>query len=356
MHIRGLDVLRGLAIGLVILRHAWPGLFGSAGIVGVVTFFTLSGYLITGLLMRDVERRGRVDYRRFYRNRLLRLVPALIFFLLGVLLVTLWWDPTAQRASLWRSILIGLTYTANLPIDVGNDAITHLWTLATEEQFYLVWPFILTLGIRRHSLRRWVFASAGLIVVAMIVCLLVLSPNLERMYSLPTSWALAMVIGAAARIWSQRVERVLPSTVRWRAGIGLASLVGLIALSFVPDAKDSPYSYLLLGPLVALISVALITIWSDWVSLPTRALLPLVWLGKISYAAYLWNYAIAVWLHAAVDEWWVPLGGVISTIVMATVSWWAIEKPISQWRRRLDRRNTMAVPRSRSEGRAPRVF
>ena len=91
--IAGLDLIRGLAIALVLLRHAWPSTFAGGGIVGVVMFFALSGYLITGLLLSDIRRLGRVRYVRFYRNRALRLVPALVLMLGALDVVTLDLDP-----------------------------------------------------------------------------------------------------------------------------------------------------------------------------------------------------------------------------------------------------------------------
>lgn len=139
----GLDLLRGVAVALVLLRHALPEAAPGAGVVGVVMFFALSGHLITGVLVADRERGGRIRLARFYRRRATRLLPALVVVLAAVVVVTLVADPLGDRAELPRTVLVALTWTANLPFDQGSDAIFHLWTLATEEQFYLLWPALL---------------------------------------------------------------------------------------------------------------------------------------------------------------------------------------------------------------------
>jgi peptidoglycan/LPS O-acetylase OafA/YrhL len=116
MRLVGLDVLRGIAIALVMLRHAWPSVFGGAGIVGVVIFFTLSGYLITGVLMRDLDNVDRIRFGVFYRNRVFRLVPALLFVTGGgVLVVATWWNLSGDRGLVVQTTLVALTYTADIP-------------------------------------------------------------------------------------------------------------------------------------------------------------------------------------------------------------------------------------------------
>ncbi|WIB64145.1 acyltransferase [Curtobacterium sp. MCBD17_040] len=161
--VQGWDVLRGVAVGLVLLRHAWPSIFGGAGIVGVVMFFTLSGYLITGILWRDLERFGRIRYGHFYRNRAIRLVPSLIVVTVAVGTVAALFNLLDDRGSLVRTAAVAITYTADLPFDHGSAAIEHLWTLATEEQFYLVWPVLLVVAFRLQRVRTMLIVSAGAI-------------------------------------------------------------------------------------------------------------------------------------------------------------------------------------------------
>jgi hypothetical protein len=113
--IAGLDLLRGLAIALVMLRHALPDLAPGAGVVGVVMFFTVSGFLITGVLVDEHARTGRVNLRRFYRHRARRLVPALVALVFVVVLVTVALDPLGDRDDLVKTVVVALTWTGNLP-------------------------------------------------------------------------------------------------------------------------------------------------------------------------------------------------------------------------------------------------
>jgi len=334
--IEGLDLLRGIAIALVLIRHAWPEAIGTAGIVGVVSFFALSGYLITGLLMRDIRQNGRVRYGRFYRNRALRLVPPLVLALAFFAAYTLIVNPLDDRGDVARSVIVGLTYTMNIPFDHGSPALSHLWTLATEEQFYIVWPLLLALGVRWRKL-RWLVIGAA--VASLVVCgatIVLAAPSVGKVYTLPTSWAIAMIIGAAAKLGEARIERSLtPLRRTWAGALGLA---GLLGLSLLPEAKGSPATYLILAPAIAILTVALIMQLKTWGVLPSAWLRPMLALGTISYAAYLWNYPIVMWLGERPFE---PARAVLSivlTIVAATVSWWAVEVPAQKWKERLDKR------------------
>lgn len=338
--IQGLDALRGIAIGLVLLRHAWPGIFGGAGIVGVVMFFALSGYLITGLLVGDVRKHGRVRFGRFYWHRALRLVPPLLFMLAGFLIVTLTIDPASEHGTELRSVLVAMTYTMDIPFNHGAVSISHLWTLAIEEQFYLVWPFVIIVGLRLGWL-RWFVAVVGVVIyLACLGSLMVKSP--ADVYTWPTSWAVVMVIGAAARLGEDRILAVLGSIERRRV-VAAAGLVTLLALSFVPDVKEWAGSYLLLGPVIGAATIAMIMYARDFPRVG-RAAVPLVRLGAISYAAYLWNYPIVIWLASGdTPVGWEAVASLPLTIVAATVSLILVERPIARWRSRMDARRTVSA-------------
>jgi peptidoglycan/LPS O-acetylase OafA/YrhL len=349
--IQGLDALRGLAILLVLLRHAWPDTFGGAGIVGVVMFFALSGYLITGVLASDIRRNGRVRYGRFYRNRALRLIPALLFFLVGVVLVDGIGNLDGAHAELGHTIVAALTYTVDVPgLPHGSESISHLWTLANEEQFYFVWPVLLVLGIRFAKVRLVLIGAAGAIMLALVGSLVFAglsgsggassgglfdTSKFQDIYTWPTSWTIAMIIGAAAKLAENT-----GAADRFFARLGSpaatsAALVVLTLLIFVPDAKNSPLMYLLGGPAIAVATVALIVRLRH---LPDVAFLwrPLVALGTISYAAYLWNWPISVWIA---DVGFGPATSVVSlvlTVTAATASWYLVEKPFGRLKSRLD--------------------
>jgi peptidoglycan/LPS O-acetylase OafA/YrhL len=313
--IQGLDLLRGLAIGLVMLRHAAPDLAPGAGVVGVVIFFALSGYLITGLLHDELSRTGRVDLRRFYVRRARRLVPALLFLVAGVVVVTLTLDPLGDRDELARTVLVALTWTGNLPFGHASDATFHLWTLATEEQFYLLWPAVLTVGFAARRTGVALALSAAACVLACVVTVLWLSEAPDLAYALPTSWAVCFVIGAAARLFS---ERMRPA----------AELVLVDELSGRHFANQDQFSRRGAKRSLALLA------WQDWREVQHPALRPLVWLGTVSYAAYLWksyaaylwNYPLTLWLrpHLGVAA---GLAAAAGTLVLAAVSWRLVEQP-----------------------------
>lgn len=306
MRSEGLDLLRGIAVGLVMLRHALPDAFPGAGVVGVVMFFALSGYLITGVLEQ------RPPLREFYRRRVRRLVPPLLVLVAGVVLVTLVADPLGDRDELGWTVLWAVTWTGNLPFGHASDATFHLWTLATEEQFYLLWPATLLLLGRHRAL-----VVAGVVtVLACVATTWWLAEDPDLAYSLPTSWALCFVAGAAVRLHRDRL-----SVPAWAAP---AALVLLAVLSVVP-LRGHPLTYLAGGPAIAALTGVLILAWRTWTTV-TGPLAALVWLGTVSYAAYLWNYPLSLWLPA--------LPAVVLTLVAAALSWRYVEAPLQRRRQR----------------------
>ena len=335
--IDGLTVLRGVAIGLVVLRHAAPDVFGGAGIVGVTIFFALSGWLISGILLGEVERSGRVDFRRFYLNRVFRLYPALIVFVAVLALVGVLRDPLGQGPT-WRyAVPVALTYVADLPLGVWvGSASTHLWTLSVEEQFYLVWPLLVVLAFRRRHLRRTLGIAVLLCWLAAVLTVVVVGVTgrgTVAAYSLPTSWFVALAIGGLARA----VDRDRLVARLGRAPVVAAAVVVLALLCVGPELKGNPLTYLVGGPVIAVAAVVLVlaALRVDTVrGVPGRLLLGL---GTISYAVYLWNYAIVVWAEALFADrpaLLVRAGASAVSLGVATASWFLVERPVVRARRR----------------------
>jgi peptidoglycan/LPS O-acetylase OafA/YrhL len=330
--VAGLDVLRGVAILLVMLRHAVPGVFQGAGVVGVVVFFALSGYLITGVLQRDLAERGRVRFGHFYLRRAARLLPALLVLVAVFAAVTLLLDPIGDRDRLPATTAVLLTFTANLPIADISPAAFHAWTLATEEQFYLLWPAVLAIAWPRRRTATALALSAFLAIAACTATLVWLWPHLDNAYALPTSWWVCFVIGAAARLHGTP-ERV----PRWMVPVALA---GLAALAVVP-LRGHALTYLVAGPAIAALTAILLLRWSSWQSTTNPATRALAALGVLSYGAYLWNYPLTLWLRPHLDGWAGPVAAAL-TVVAAVVSWRWVEEPVM---RRQSRRRTRALDR-----------
>jgi peptidoglycan/LPS O-acetylase OafA/YrhL len=327
----GFDLLRGMAIALVMLHHAAPEQLPGAGVVGVVMFFALSGYLITGVLADEQAATGRVDFRRFYLRRARRLVPALLLLVAGLVVVTLTVDPLGDRGRLVKMVAVALTWTGNLPWAHPSQATFHLWTLATEEQFYLVWPAVLALGLARRRAGLALALGGSACATACVATVVWLHAVPDNAYSLPTSWAGCFVIGAAARLYRDR----------WTPPVGAVptALAALGVLGVLP-LRGHVLTYLAGGPAIALLTVVLLLAWRDWTEITgTLApfLRPVVWLGTVSYAAYLWNYPLTLWLlpppgsphlHRATTL------AAMLTLVMAAVSWYAVERPLQARSRR----------------------
>lgn len=304
----GLDLIRGVAVGLVMLRHGLPGAFPGAGVVGVVAFFTLSGYLITGLLVDEYDRTRHIDLRRFYQRRAQRLVPPLLILLLVYSVVTLTLDPLGDRHTLPRDLLVALTWTGNLPHLVPAGATFHLWTLATEEQFYLLWPALLLVCLRRgRPGLAWVTALV-LTVVALLATTWWSAGAPEIAYALPTSWAPAFVVGSVTRLHQHRF--------RTRRRLAVAALILLLTLALVP-LRGHPLTYLVAGPGIAVLTATTIQGAASVMRIRAASLRWVVVLGRLSYAAYLWNYPLTLWLRPYP---WGPPAAALATLVAAAVT------------------------------------
>lgn len=325
-----LDVLRGAAVLWVVARHLLPDVFAGGGVVGVVLFFTLSGYLITDLLASEYRRSGRIDLGRFYRRRASRLVPALLLFLAVFSAVTLALDPLDDRDLLVTTVLIAITWTGDLPFGHASTATFHLWTLALEEQFYLIWPLAVAIALR---CRR----SSTLVLIGIVVCMLAAAATTwwlrdapDAAYSLPTSWAGSFVLGGSLRL-VPRISDVLRVVPVWCGWCGLGGLALL-------PLRGHWWTYLGVGPLISLLTLLVLAHAVGHLAAVTGTVSRLLgWLGVRSYGLYLWNYPIALWL-ADIDG----ISGVryvalalAMTIIAAWISHRWVEVPARQ---RLSRR------------------
>jgi peptidoglycan/LPS O-acetylase OafA/YrhL len=346
-----LDGLRLLAVAAVMAFHF--GLpYADAGFLGVDVFFVLSGYLITSLLLRQVER-GRVKVLEFWTRRVRRLIPALLI-VIGV--VVAWGAlvaPSVARDGLRGDITSTLFYVANWRFIstssyFANDGIAsplqHMWSLAVEEQFYLVWPLLLGLTAllirrpRRRTIAIGLIAGAGIVASTIRLAELWASAAPDRAYLGTDSRIFEPLAGAllAALMTSGAVRALLVRAHRLLILLGAAGLSWALATLGSPAGATSGYAS---GGAVVVTAgtAAVIAAVGTRDSALTRALAlsPVAYLGRLSYGMYLWHWPLQVW--TARDGWWdlsglgLPLRASILTgltVALAALSYHLVEKPI----------------------------
>ncbi len=321
----GLDGLRALAIGLVLVDHLWSGHFDGGGI-GVVIFFVLSGYLITSLLTREKAREGRIGLGAFYLRRALRLWPALIAMLLGTI---------ALGASA-RSALVAGTYLTDLANISGRLVLPygHTWSLAVEEQFYLVWPLCLLaiLALPARS-RNGVLLAGILLSIAGCATWTILSLRNTGTIGLgifsPLWQGHGLLLGCLLALVGQSWHVRRPGVVVLGAS-AIQLVIAVVASVLV--ARHLALLWNVAAELVAMLMIVCLR------SLETGPYTwrPVVWMGQRSYAIYLWHLPLIIlfglhgWWHAAVL-------GVAASFVLAEISGRFVEAPFLRLKDRLPR-------------------
>ena len=341
----GLDGIRAIAVLGVIAYHLNFG-WAQGGLLGVGVFFVLSGYLITDLLMSEYRRRWTLSLRQFWARRARRLLPALFV----MLLVTVAWATLFDRSqlpALRSGILPAIFYFSNWwyvfhhvsyfsqygpPSPLG-----HLWSLAIEEQFYLVWPVLLLAALRWVRDRRVLIASALVLAAGSAIEMgLLYSPVTDptRVYDGTDTRAFELLIGAALAFAWPRDRSFGPITVgarRLLEGIGVAALVGIVIL-YWQTAQFDPFVYrggmVLLSVLTALLIAVCVHPGTR-----LRAALgvgPLRWVGERSYAMYLWQVPVIVLTtpygaHTSALRDILQLAAIVG---LSDLSWVFVEEPV----------------------------
>ena len=348
-YLPGLDGLRALAVGAVVAYHMDLG-WAQGGLLGVGVFFTLSGYLITDLLLGQYERTGGLQLADFWLRRARRLLPALFVMLTAVVA----WVTLLDRSLLpavrgavgasavyvtnWWLIAQHSSYFAQFapPSPLG-----HLWSLAVEEQFYLIWPWLLWIGLRwkrkgAGSYKRLAAASLLLAAASAVAMALLYRPGYDptRVYDGTDTRAFALLIGAAlAFVWpSTKLPVQVDRRSRWVLdGAGVAGLAVFAVLVW----RTSEYSPFLYRGGLVLLSFATALMVASAASPASRfgRILggeSLRWLGVRSYGIYLWHFPIIVLTTPAAGG-DTPSRRVLqlaAIIGCAAVSWRYIEEPI----------------------------
>jgi peptidoglycan/LPS O-acetylase OafA/YrhL len=299
-----LDGLRGVAVLMVMAHHA-PFSFAQGGFLGVDVFFVLSGFLITGLLMQEHYRTGAISLRKFYARRALRLLPALVVMLSVVLALPGLFLP--RGASPWRLALVVFFYAANWVAAyqlVDLDVLTPTWSLAIEEQFYLLWPPLLHLLLVLKIGRRWIvsFLLLGIASASIIRVTLWNSFGLEATwrlyYGLDTrmdSLLLGCLVGLLAA-WDLLPKRGWLLAATRYAALAAAGILGVLTYTASRSGLEALEALFLGVELLASVVVAVLIV--GLVTSPPRLLSlileqpALVWAGRISYGLYLWHVPI----------------------------------------------------------------
>lgn len=342
-HAPALDGVRGIAVALIVVYHFVGHYVMRGASISLDVFFALSGFLITTLILDERRASGRVDLRAFYVRRARRLLPALFAMLTVWCLLLLafhdqgWMGSTPAGdgsgsaipvGPALRSVGLALLYVANWDVLSGTGApLQHLWSLAVEEQFYVLWPSALLLLLLLRRRTQLALVAAG--VLASVVWAHVLwfdGSGQNRLYFGTDTRAASLLTGAfAALVWHRRRvqgrQARLPRTRAW-----LSAAVFAVLVFEVPNAWPK---YTFLPFATAFLTVQVLPFVVDRPrDLLARALAvrPLVWLGQRSYGLYLWHYLWATWTHGLPLAVGVPLG-VSGALLCTVLSWRYVEQP-----------------------------
>ena len=341
VHLPALDGLRGLAIAAVLLFHAgWR--LSAGGFLGVSTFFTLSGYLITARLLHDHRQTGRIDLVAFWGRRIRRLIPAAVGAVALVVILAAWVVP-AFRVNLigdvgaalgevanWRFWVAGRSYSA---LFRQPSPLLHFWSLAIEEQFYLVFPVLawLVLVVGRRSQRTFAAVVAAVTAVCVATALWAGASGRTALAYYGTPMRAAEIL-VGALLAMAPIGR--PTNVRASAKARLLPVYALAACGVLWVAATTQQSWVYHGGLVAYSLLSAVVIVGCLRPGPVRRWLsarPLRWLGRISYGVYLYHWPLYQWLSPARTRMAVgPLFAlrITASLAAAVLSYHLLEQPI----------------------------
>jgi peptidoglycan/LPS O-acetylase OafA/YrhL len=331
-HHPGLDGVRAVAILLVLGQHA-PTRPLIDGFVGVTVFFCLSGYLITTLLVRQLQT-GTIDVRAFYRRRAARLGPALVTVVAVTIVVLLLARHDLSDVQVLAPAVAALTYTTSLfdwsgHVFATKDYFNYTWSLSVEEQFYLFWPFALLWGYRRNPRLFAAFVVSFIVVVMALDVYLGASRAVQydqHEYFGSDTNALPILVGSLLAIvvfngW-------LPRTVRHLAPWALPALALLPALAYLNDTYR-PSWVIVAGTGLTLVAMIGVVVRPRSAAGSLLASTPMRWLGERSYSIYLWNVLARIAVltllgHTLVGD----VVWVLMFVVLAEASFRFVERPL----------------------------
>ena len=348
-YITGLDGIRAIAVIMVLSYHLKLALFKS-GFLGVTVFFVLSGYLITGILISEVEEEGTIDLKNFWLRRIRRLVPAVMSMAVVIIFVSAVVNriiftkgckdflASVLGFNNWWQIFNKVSYfeAAGVP-----SPFTHCWSLAIETQFYLIYPLIL-LGIYKlaksrgegRAKRGLLFAGVTLLLALISVILMIVlfdpQQDASRVYYGTDTRAFSLLFGALlAILWEYRmVPRRLSASVNMV--LGSVSFAALLVMTIAINGSSNFWyrGGQFVGTILTVLMVYAVSGRKTWLS---RFLSNpvLKWIGDRSYSIYLWHYPIILLISKGIKaSWWITLIEIVLSVVMAELSYRFIETPI----------------------------
>lgn len=348
-YITGLDGIRAIAVIMVLAYHLKLALFKS-GFLGVTVFFVLSGYLITGILISEVEEEGTIDLKNFWLRRIRRLVPAVMSMAVVIIFVSAVVNriiftkgckdflASVLGFNNWWQIFNKISYfeAAGVP-----SPFTHCWSLAIETQFYLIYPLIL-LGIYKlvksrgegRAKRGLLFAGVTLLLALISVILMIVlfdpQQDASRVYYGTDTRAFSLLFGALlAILWEYRmVPRRLSASVNMV--LGSVSFAVLLVMTIAINGSSNFWyrGGQFFGTILTVLMVYAVSGRKTWLS---RFLSNpvLKWIGDRSYSIYLWHYPIILLISKGIKaSWWITLIEIVLSVVLAELSYRFIETPI----------------------------
>ena len=348
-YITGLDGIRAIAVIMVLAYHLKLALFKS-GFLGVTVFFVLSGYLITGILISEVEEEGTIDLKNFWLRRIRRLVPAVMSMAVVIIFVSAVVNriiftkgckdflASVLGFNNWWQIFNKVSYfeAAGVP-----SPFTHCWSLAIETQFYLIYPLIL-LGIYKlvksreegRAKRGLLFAGVTLLLALISVILMIVlfdpQQDASRVYYGTDTRAFSLLFGALlAILWEyQMVPRRLSASVNMV--LGSVSFAVLLVMTIAINGSSNFWyrGGQFFGTILTVLMVYAVSGRKTWLS---RFLSNpvLKWIGDRSYSIYLWHYPIILLISKGIKaSWWITLIEIVLSVVLAELSYRFIETPI----------------------------
>ena len=348
-YIKGLDGIRAIAVIMVLAYHLKLALFKS-GFLGVTVFFVLSGYLITGILISEVEEEGTIDLKNFWLRRIRRLVPAVMSMAVVIIFVSAVVNriiftkgckdflASVLGFNNWWQIFNKISYfeAAGVP-----SPFTHCWSLAIETQFYLIYPLIL-LGIYKlvksrgegRANRGLLFAGVTLLLALISVILMIVlfdpQQDASRVYYGTDTRAFSLLFGALlAILWEYRmVPRRLSASVNMV--LGSVSFAVLLVMTIAINGSSNFWyrGGQFVGTILTVLVIYTVSGRKTWLS---RFLSNpvLKWMGDRSYSIYLWHYPIILLISKGIKaSWWITLIEIVLSVVLAELSYRFIETPM----------------------------